>query len=534
MILKRKPKAAIVMAVLLLLAGLFSSCGQPEAATPVPSAPAPAPTVSGGSFSIAQFFPRDYLEDEGNRDHFGYLQKLLRDNGWKIELRAEPAVNNAAGDLLVIQSIRQDVASGAVADGYVVSADDAQVLLNTGFARDLADLVPRVAPELYGRYSDLFAGRVAGLPLALRRFTNGYLRVLYLRKDRALAGNARIRTVEDMLALLEGDAAARIGVLYDFSRSGILDAWAGEQGYYPLELYGIHGAFYAAAGDAQCEPVPVEGIPGFAEFFDRCFRLVSSGRLVPLWYGEMPVAEGVIGVLRPLSPTVIGSAYSGYQAVGNDYIALPLEGCGIPALPQDQPAVSSEMAVHAGSGSAEQVIGFVQWALMSREGYDLVNYGKDGVDYRLYGGRLEFLNGGSPLTAQDWKGPISSAAYAFKGSSFISDETMGRVTVYAPENYEAVMQGMLPATHPIWSVQRFRNEPYQCYLMFSDISDANVELVSDRYQLLNGIKPRGSGDDFYENGADCRAALSLLADDTQKLAEAYRDRIRQMMREQGE
>jgi hypothetical protein len=309
----------------------------------------------------------------------------------------------------------------------------------------------------------------------------------------------------------------------------ILDIWAGEQGYYPLEPYGIHGAFYARLDEPLCTPVPVEDIPGFAETYDRIYKLMRSGRFVYL-NGDQQAGEGMIGYIGRFV-SVYKAFFLSHQSSGVDYLAIPLAGSSVPALPQDQPAVDSQLVVYKGSGKAEPIVGFVQWVLTDREGYDLVNYGAAGTDYRLDGGRLEFLNGGKALTQEDWNDTLASKAFCFLRRDFIQDAMMERIPVYAPGNYETVTAGMKPAEQPIWSILKLRSN--DCYKLFADIRDENQTIIGDRYQYLGGIVPGGDGNARYNNGADCRALLKGKAEETKGLVKAYHDRIRQLMEEQG-
>ena len=80
-----------------------------------------------------------------------------------------------------------------------------------------------------------------------------------------------------------------------------------------------------------------------------------------------------------------------------DYVAFPLDGCGTPPMPGDNPVYSVMLAVSKTSGKAAQIAKFVQWALMGRDNYDLVRYGVEGVDYRLEGEKIAYLDKGKDI-----------------------------------------------------------------------------------------------------------------------------------------
>ena len=164
--------------------------------------------------------------------------------------------------------------AGNASDGYIVSKAAAERLLEDGYTQDLAQVLKDAAPVLYNRYRPLFGESMAGIPLYFTHGTRGRVTALVLQSDVAAGLAAPVRTMSDVLDLVEGGNARIAGY------SGVIDAWAGEQGYYALDGFGIRGQLYAAYDDPGCSLMPVEKIPGFEDFFKRSFRDFKDRKLL--------------------------------------------------------------------------------------------------------------------------------------------------------------------------------------------------------------------------------------------------------------
>ena len=180
-----------------------------------------------------------------------------------------------------------------------MSKEAAEQLLEDGYTQDLAKILPKAAPVLYDRYKPLFGKSVAGIPLSISHRTRGRAVALVLQGDIAAGLGAPIRTMSDVLDFVE-NGSARI-VDGASLNSAIMDAWAGEQGYYPLERFDIVGQFYAAYADPDSTPVPVERIPGFDGFFRRSFRDFKDRKLLTSGDYSDSSGEGVAGYVGMLS-----------------------------------------------------------------------------------------------------------------------------------------------------------------------------------------------------------------------------------------
>jgi hypothetical protein len=189
------------------------------------------------------------------------------------------------------------------------------------------------------------------------------------------------------------------------------------------------------------------------------------------------------------------------------------------------------LAVTAASGKAAQVAAFVQWALVDEGGYDLLQYGEPDRDYRLADGRVEFLNEGKPVSAAD-VADLQSARYTKGLGMLFSCDAMNRPTVFSARNYESLIAGMKPADPPIWRITSLRKPFYYAMQTFSDVSQPYSELISNREMLLGGTVPGTSNAEDGPMIEQCLARLPSIAEETGKLADAYGQRIRQLLKEQ--
>jgi hypothetical protein len=227
----------------MLMLFLPAACSGPQSAggSPAPDASAPQQAIVGDKFTIT-FLTYPDTDLSG----ISYLQRLLNEQGWGIRFRTLALPQDANRDSPPEwQSIEADISSGAPSDGYLVrSTAWAKTMLSKGLTQDLARVLPDAAPALYNKYRLAFGESVPGIPLSLQHYPKGGSLALFLQKDIAESAEAPIASITDVLSLLEKDNRVRITARASYSIKLMLDAWAGEQGYYPLSQYGIDGSLY--------------------------------------------------------------------------------------------------------------------------------------------------------------------------------------------------------------------------------------------------------------------------------------------------
>ena len=520
---------AFAMILLLSLVSLLGfGCDSATGGGPIPTpAGSAAPPPAVGEPIVIAFLIGG--EGDGWQEHFPYLTKLLGDRGWNMQFKSRPM---ASGDIpeQIADAVKADMAAGIAADGYVMQAADGEQLVKDGVAQDVAPIVQSAAPALYGAYRPFFEESRAGLPLWLQRYKKGRPLAFFLRAE--LAQGRDIAAMSDVMALLRDNPdraiAADSGMFGSIDISSIYDGWAGEQGYYPLELYGVVGSFYAAMDDRTCAPVPVEKLPGFEDFYRQAVGYYLDRRIVSLWDEERLPRPSILGYVGRLDLEMDTGFLAAQQAVGDDFVAFPLLGGSAPALPAEQSAVAGVLAVPATSGKAAQLAAFVQWVLLDDGGYDLVSYGEPDRDYRIVNGRVQYLSEGVPMALKDRYGLMNARYEKGLGALFFLDDG-NRPTVYSACNYESVQAGNPSADQPVWRIGRLREMwPYQCVEVFEEIIQQQNELISDRSMLLGGSVPGTSSDDDGPRVEQCLNRLRELEPQTAALAQAYWERIREL------
>lgn len=517
----------IVMCLLLLFASFLSGCGQADSGTPLPSGFEPPPAVDSAKLVIAFPVAADNADITSRRkDSATYLEGLLRDRGWNITLRQEEmAVDEDTGEYLMQKAVEADLAAGSAADGYVVTAGQAVELLRAGLTKDLSALLPQAVPALCSKSPALLQSPVAGLPLVIPQQPVSRRTLFYLLKE--AAKGVQINRVEDIFTFLENHDGARVYCHWSaWSYGSLLTAWAMGQGYYPLDFYGLMNAeLYAAYGDWMCSPVPIESIPGFDEFFSRARALWDAGKLFGVNNAEEMPASGVVGYLDIESAHMDIELLQLFQKKGMDYLAFPLAGSATPAL-KGNASATRQLAVPAANQKASQLALFVQWALTDRSNYDLIQYGAEGKDYRMVGERLEHLDGGQPLKWRDFT-DWNPTAYFFTKTFLFWDPAMDRLTVYAPENADALAGSATVVPQPLLDCLQNR-EISNPNSFFLDVYDRHAQTCMSRSELLNcavmdpldgGRIPIGVEESLARLRAMSAETVAVVEDCREKIAE---------------
>lgn len=517
----------VIIAVLLMVCLACAGCGQTVDSDDVLGAPIPV----GSTEPVVIAFP-----DAGGtewKEVIPYLSNLLRNRGWNIQIKSRPMAGQSFEQFP--DAMKTDMAAGIAADGYVMHASFADQLWEDGFLFDLLPVVQSAAPALYSAYRPFFEQCGGGLPISAARYVKGRPMAFFLRAD--LAKEQQINAFSDVLRMLRGhpDAciAADAGYSISMGLASVYDAWAGEQGYYPLSLYGIQGAFYAAMNDETCTPVPVERLPGFDEYYCEVIGFYLSHRIIDTWDEERISRPSIVGYLGQLNIEMDLGFLAARQTSGADYVAYPLAGCGVPVMPMGQPYVNVVLAVPASSGKAAPLAAFVQWAMLDSNGYDLVQYGEPDRDYRLVDGRLEYLEEGMPMPLMDTDGLMYARYEKGLGALFFCD-ALERPSIFSARNYESLQPGVAYAEPPIWRIERLRLSWYLCRDAFQDIALDLGELIGDREALLVGSIPGTSTDADGPMVEQCLKRLRGMEPQTAALAEAYQQQIKELEAQQEE
>jgi hypothetical protein len=518
--LRRIVSLLVLAALVLPVAACSGTQGVPEPT----GAFEPKPAIEQGEFTIALLSPRQPMPDSmyaAQRDCMAHLQELLNKRGWQIKLELHLYdVDEQTGEPTQWQEVVAN--AGNAPDGYVVSRDSAEKLLDGGYAQDLAKILPEAAPMLYEKCKAFLGERIAGAPVSLAGPRKSSQIALVLQKDIADKLTVPILTADDLLSFVERNTSMSVVESSFTSRSVLMDAWAGAQGYYSLESVGISDFFYASYDDPRCALVPMESIPGFDSFFKRIFKDVSDRKIFTSgdFWQRLGLDTKIVGYIGELTDPMDEEILSVLQKPGADYMAYPLTGCGTQPPPSGKSTYYSAISVSPLSKRAEVIAKFAQWAMIDSANYDLVNYGAEGVDYRLEGERVAYLNGGKDISLKEFSGeyPPTSTSYFVNKPWLVYNGSLERGTVYVPSNQESAMASADLRSLPIWDIEKLMAAGYGGGQLFEDINKGNESVLTARGDLL--------WPDSFQNtdglSADDRlAALAQMAPDTRGVAAAY-------------
>lgn len=357
------------------------------------------------------------------------LGELLKGKGWDIRFVFDDVDTSGENPLGMTDYLTKQLSEGkTLADGYIIRAYTgcADEMLKSGYAKDLSKLIPAIVPVYYSMYKNLLSGKITGLPLD---FIEGYgSTALMLKKRFVDKSGADIKTIDDMFALLKSGAGPVQIITVDFRP--ILNAWAFEKGFYPLDEFYMQGYLFAEYGDKDCTPVPLEDIPGFRGFAEEFRYLLENQRLLlNVNNGEGLDGDTYIGYIGSLE-----SFHFPYNLFMQEQsVAFPLMP-GTMNSSFDNLSNAEELVVSASSSKANDILHFVEWMSTRQENYDLMNYGEPGIDYRLSDDRYEPLISGKPLPAEQWNAAASHQSFFVIGSSPFYNAMFARDTTSASSN----------------------------------------------------------------------------------------------------
>ncbi len=513
----------LVMALCVLPAG----CGQPEEPSDAevsepPLAAVSAPPLAGDSGSaIVIGYPcgSKVATDNGFLASLAYQQELFGKAGWSVQFKllALPS-EYSVEDEDVLNAVRTDITSGARVDCYLVSDKVAQQLLPEGQTMDLAPVVRQTAPALAILYGQASSGAMAGLPVSLPANARIGQAALILEKDTAADIGQSQLGISNVLDFLESHPAVRIEASwYNSDFSSILGAWAGEQGYYPLSGFGLFSGYFAKYGDTSCSAVPIEQIKAFDEFFLRAAALLQEGRIITYEDNTNGSPDGYIGPEDNISiPYLLRE-----RKRGEDFLAFPLTGCAAPAWP-DHLNSPKLLVVPNGIGKEAAVAAFVQELLTSQRCHDLLYYGQEDVDYKLVGGKVEYLMDGKPLSLE---GNTMGVYYLNRVFTLFNPQFV-RPTVYQPANYApASNSANQPQMDLLNLLAKDKRRTAQGIYSFLEQEEKTYrQLNLERMQWING-----DGLPVGLNYQDRLTKLHSLSDRTKDVVDACRKKVNTLL-----
>lgn len=477
---------------------------EPPRASAAPTAPGTSADKLGEPVHVTWLF--DDTDPRELQRQLAVLQSVLNREGWNLNLDILPELHRYHLDRYATDAYITP--TGWQADGLQLTYADPDKLLDSGATVDVKALCQQYAPVLAEKCGDLLTP--AGVPVEFHRDPNQSTIYLLLLRDRAPhQWLAAPPTMGEIATWLEEEDVSLGQVAPDGSEPApfplALQAWAGEQGYYPLDILSIYGGFYAGSSAAVIQPVPMESIPGFDDMYRRLFALYKAGR-----YAEADTrAMDTVGYLSRRCDVQEGFLASRSITAG-DMVAIPVRGTAW------QKSGSREydgpmLAITQNSQCAQKVLELAQWVLTTREGYDLASYGILNEDYTLPNGSLQWVKGSK----------MAGLYYRL-----VYDAAMDRVN--RPANAADIAQLISYVKLPPLNLDKVGAYDETLYAsplqaVMEPVQQANAKLVGDRMALLMGKQP-AAGEWGTKPVTSADAAfemLDALKPQTAELAQAY-------------
>lgn len=410
------------------------------------------------------------------------LQKLLNGAGWSVRLD-------------VLPSEYQDDPAGYNTDAFVTSPEKAAQLYKAGVTMDSAKLASDSSPVFAEKYSELINADVSGIPLVVERNAGRRLIAIVLPNNEVpqdwLADSP---SMSDIIKWVEGNSI-RIGrgvpgCTQPVPFATAMYAWAAEKGYCPLWIPNtdLMNGFCVGIENAKLQIVPMENIDGFTEIYDRLLALYHDGKLFD--FADVPAdTDGYLSYFS-LSPS--GDLYNEFLRAnnlsGSDIVAVPLKGADWRTEPKAV-VVNQMLAIPQNGLHPEVALKIVEWALTTREGFDLVNYGTKGSDYSLRGDLI--------LQTPEKRRSLTKLVLAW-------DSGFRRIGVNEPANSVELMKD----TATIMPHIPLQHIPAD-FSALTQLELTNQRLIHDRSNILMGLLP-GSDDSNIQVIPNAGNAVDLL------------------------
>lgn len=429
-------KAALTLAILTLLS--ISSCSLPPP-TPTPTSKAtfePIPYAEAPKAKIAV----PTISKEGS---FDKIEKQIIEALASAEQNVEfsiQTVKNVSGqndDDVFTDKVKIELAAGApTADAYLLNFVNSGKLFDAGLTMDLTELVPQNAPVYYSKYRDLFQEKLTGIPTGIFNQPLWEKAAVMLRDDFAPTGSG-ITSVEGLFKFIDDTIVKPkkkyVVLAYE---TDLAVQWALDKGYYLLNNFGVNGFLCCGIGDTSFTPVPMEEIPGFADFITAMKQLRQSGIIqypfqsdeerdciafvynlnnyyYPSPYLNVPIAKGNFDaqLFSPEKPGFFIIPHFGYEL-------------SIPKLCDKAKAV--------------EVARFVEWMYGTQDNYDSIIYGKKGVDFADEAGVYTPMIGGKPLSGKGYD-QMDGLFFRWPGATHLSNFDYYRLPSTTPDNVEKLV-----------------------------------------------------------------------------------------------
>ncbi len=442
-----KASAAIIaIASMLFFSGCAPAKGTPtltpqvtvvavESAPAAVVEPAPASQVRKARIAVPTIWGEGYFDAIEKR-----VNAALAKAGQDVELVVQTAPNNM-GNANFLKQVKEELTAGTPsADAYTLFFADSLTLFNEGYTTDLTDWATQYAPAYAAKYASLLPVKLSGIPVGIRSHPLPYQLALMLREDYAESGKG-IRTIDSLFRFIDETIVlpGNQQVVQAYENSLVLQ-WALEQGYYDLSKFGVGGYLLCNVNDADFTPVPLESIPGFAEFLTMMKQHWQNGS-IGYTFDDNDGRECIAYVFAP-SDFYQSSVYVSVPFAPGKFIAQPFS----PEMPAYylQPFYSYEIAV-PGTCPQDQVasvLRFVEWMYGAQDNYDSVIYGEKGTDFVDVDGRYSPLKDGQAPQGKDFD-LTDGLFFSWPGADILFNFDFFRLPSSAPDNVPKLVDDVM-------------------------------------------------------------------------------------------
>ena len=440
------------------------------------------------------------------------VNQYLADAGQtvKIALLGDPYGGRSSD--LVDKLGKEFEAGKPSADAYALDPGAAKTLFSGGYVLDPTVLLTANAPDYRARYAKLFPEPLYGIPVNLYGRPLVMRPALVLRQE--IEPTVDTGTIDGFLDFLDRDVrTSPMGWQVVAQPNELVNQWALEQGYYSLDWFNIKGGFYMKLDDDGFTPVPLERLPGFADFVRRLTGYYNGGPLITM--GEQGMGASPAGMVKNLGEYHILNPLVSVSAMGGQFTAYPFTA-DLPAVVAS-PDYMNMLVVPAAcpQDKAVAIARFIEWLYGSQENYDVLAYGKKGVDFADEGGRFRPLLDGKPVQALTGE-TMTKVVFLWPGAEVFGNNDLLRLPYYAPDNLDQLLERE-PASGRKLPMQRALAERPGLKDRIEAVNQAMMSAIAVRSTAISDLLMTDSPD-----SAQLEITMGLLTpSDADLLASSY-------------
>lgn len=516
-------RAAYASIAAILCALFLASCSSAEPSPTPEETFVPAPSSVAQTAKIA--VPYAYTTSDFDR-----IVKRINDSiaaaGQNVlfEIQSIPREDGKSDEELFMKKAKQELAAGApTADAYLLRPDYSAKLFDAGLTMDVTDAVRQNAPVFHSKYNALFPETLTGIPAGIYNRAMWSKTALMLRDDYVSIGSG-VNTAEGLLSFIDETIAKPKGPYTVLAyETDILMQWVVDKGYYMLDEFGLSAMMCCAIDDADLTPVPIEEVPGFADFIQAMKALRKAGIL--MYPFDEVAGKECIAYVYGLSYYYYPSPYLNVPIAPGHFTAqlFSPEKPGYFSIP----GYINELAVPrlCGADKPASVACFIEWMYANQDNYDSVIYGEKGVDFVDEPGKYSPLIGGKPLQGTGYK-QLDGLFFTWPAATELSNFDYYRLPSSAPQGVDKLVTEGLRQNMRFPFMQRIAYNQKN-YEKLGSPGDEIQAMSKQRQDILNNLI--GSDPATFTKGSLDSALESLGKLNNKWLCEQYKGLIQSLI-----